>query len=238
VSGVAVRGDRDGLIIALPAEGGNGAAANALRQHLAQSGAFFKDAAVTLDVGERALTEEELRALHGLLNEWNVKLEALRAVHEQTRAAARALEMALPFVVGPEATNAGTHSTTQIPEASIEALLVRRTLRSGQAVRHPGAVIVLGDVNPGAEIVAGSDVVVWGSLRGVVHAGAIGDDSSIVCALKLSPTQLRISSFITVAPEEKGHKRLRVWKRLVRGPELARIQGDRIVVEAWPGTGE
>ncbi|MBI4770229.1 MAG: septum site-determining protein MinC, partial [Chloroflexi bacterium] len=61
-------------------------------------------------------------------------------------------------------------------EARDEAVLVRRTLRSGRSVRHPGHVVIIGDVNPGAEIVAGGDIVVWGRLRGVVQAGAGGDE--------------------------------------------------------------
>ncbi|HEX7008861.1 MAG TPA: septum site-determining protein MinC, partial [Phycisphaeraceae bacterium] len=74
-----------------------------------------------------------------------------------------------------------------------EAALVQRTLRSGQVVRHQGHLTVLGDVNPGAEVIAGGSVVVWGRVRGTVHAGALGDRSAQICALELAPTQLRIA---------------------------------------------
>src|SRR3990170_3937120 len=105
-----------------------------------------------------------------------------------------------------------------------EAVLVKRTLRSGNTIRHPGHVVVIGDVNPGAEIIAGGDVVVWGRLRGVVHAGAKGDSGAVVCALDLSPTQLRIADQIAVSPERSGDPR----------PEMARIRDGQLTPEHWP----
>ncbi len=239
MSQIAVKGDRDGLIIELPRGGDNDSAVGALRSHLEQAGAFFKNAVVTLDVGERAFSQDELSALRTLLREWDVRLEALRASNDSTRAATLALDLELPFVADP-ATNGATDAL-RLPDDSAEALLLRRTLRSGQAVRHPGAIIILGDVNPGAQVIAGGDVVVWGVLRGVVHAGAMGDDGAIVVALKLAPTQLRISDHITISPEEKPQpkeKVRRIWQRPQHGPEWARIQDGGIVVEPWPGAGK
>ena len=58
-------------------------------------------------------------------------------------------------------------------------ILVHRTLRSGQALHHAGHVTLIGDVNPGAEIIAGGDIVVWGKLRGIAHAGAMGVASTV-----------------------------------------------------------
>jgi len=104
-------------------------------------------------------------------------------------------------------------------------VLVRRTLRSGQVVQHPGHVVVIGDVNPGAEIIAGGDVVVWGKLRGIVHAGATGDDGAVVCALSLAPPQLRIGNYIARAPEGR--------EGLPERPEMASVQGGEIVAEPW-----
>ena len=109
--------------------------------------------------------------------------------------------------------------------AELPALLVHRTLRSGQALRHAGHVVLIGDVNPGAEIVAGGDVVVWGKLRGTVHAGAMGDESRVVCALELAPTQLRIGNLVARPPDERRSRRIR--------PEIAFVSQGRIVAEPW-----
>jgi septum site-determining protein MinC len=107
-------------------------------------------------------------------------------------------------------------------------MLVRGALRSGRLVQSPGHVVVIGDVNPGAEIVAGGDVVVWGRVRGLVHAGAYGDQNALVCALDLAPTQLRIAELITVSPAGSGD--------MEPVPEQASIKDGQIVAESWsPG---
>ncbi|WP_022797885.1 septum site-determining protein MinC [Thermus islandicus] len=102
-------------------------------------------------------------------------------------------------------------------------LVVPKTLRAGERVEHPGTVVVLGDVNPGAEVVAGGDVIVVGKLRGLAHAGALGDEERFIFALELSAKQVRIGPHLAQAPEGgKG-----------RGAELARVEAGRVVVEAW-----
>ena len=76
------------------------------------------------------------------------------------------------------------------------------TLRSGRSVEFPGNVIVIGDVNPGAEIIAEGNVVVMGKLLGFVHAGSAGNDQAIIISNVLKPTQIRISKFISVPPND------------------------------------
>ncbi|GAC1580271.1 MAG: hypothetical protein NVS3B7_14760 [Candidatus Elarobacter sp.] len=102
----------------------------------------------------------------------------------------------------------------------VSTLYHRGTLRGGQALHNLGNLVVIGDVNPGAELVASGDIVVFGALRGVAHAGAQGDRSARVIALDLAPTQLRIATLIG-AGSDAGKP---------RGPEHASIAGDRIVV--------
>ena len=98
------------------------------------------------------------------------------------------------------------------------------TVRSGQSLAASGNLVVVGDVNAGAELTAVGDIVVWGSLRGVAHAGAQGDDSATVYALRLEPTQLRISRCIATAPPPD--------KRRARAslPEIAQIRDGKIVI--------
>jgi septum site-determining protein MinC len=104
-----------------------------------------------------------------------------------------------------------------------EAVLVEHTLRSGHSIRYQGHVIIIGDVNPGSEIIAAGHVIVWGKLRGTVHAGAAGDQDAMVCALDLAPTQLRIANQISISPK----KRAKAW------PERAYIKDDQIIAEPW-----
>jgi septum site-determining protein MinC len=97
----------------------------------------------------------------------------------------------------------------------------RGTLRGGQALAQVGNIVVVGDVNPGAELVASGDIVVFGALRGTAHAGAQGDAKARVIALELSPTQLRIATCIAAGSDAA---------RPVREPEEAFIDGDRIAI--------
>ena len=82
----------------------------------------------------------------------------------------------------------------------------RGTMRCGNSICFKGNVVVMGDVNPGAEIIATGNVLVTGILKGTVHAGAKGNRNAIVSAQGIYPTQLRIADLITVSPEEKPHK--------------------------------
>ncbi len=98
------------------------------------------------------------------------------------------------------------------------------TLRGGQALHHVGNIIVVGDVNPGTELVATGDIVVFGRLLGVAHAGAQGDDTARVYALQLEATQLRIASCIAVDDETThvGSK-----------PEVAFVRDGRITIAPY-----
>lgn len=72
----------------------------------------------------------------------------------------------------------------------------RGTLRSGQVLESDTSVIILGDVNPGAKIISGGNIVILGSLKGNVYAGANGDETSFVVALEMNPVQIRIGDTI------------------------------------------
>lgn len=104
-----------------------------------------------------------------------------------------------------------------------EAVIINRTLRSGQRVKYQGNVVIVGDINPGAEVIAGKNIIVFGRLRGVVHAGASGSRDSQVAAIKLNPTQLRIASLIARSPDDDNDSDLQA--------ERAYIKDDQIVVE-------
>lgn len=104
-------------------------------------------------------------------------------------------------------------------------ILVQRTLRSGQKISFDGNVVILGDVNPGAEVIATGDVIVMGSLRGLVHAGATGNHNSVVVAFKLQPTQLRIAEHITRAPDYEISAPV--------APEIASLKDGVVTIEAF-----
>ncbi len=104
-----------------------------------------------------------------------------------------------------------------------ETSLICRHLRSGHKFYCNGNVVILGDVNPGAEIIAGGNILVMGSLRGMVHAGASGDEQAIIVAYRLTPTQLRIANHITRPPDGE--------ELVINNPEIARIVSGKVCIE-------
>jgi len=107
-----------------------------------------------------------------------------------------------------------------------QVLYVKQTLRSGQTVSHKGDLVIIGDVNPGAEIMAEGDITVWGSLRGIAHAGVGGNSEAEIRALNLQPIQIRIASAIARAPD-----RPRISYASGTGPETARIVEGKIRIQ-------
>ncbi len=116
----------------------------------------------------------------------------------------------------------GAVVTTVLPQV----LYIKQTLRSGQVVSHKGDLVIVGDVNPGAEILAEGDITVWGSLRGIAHAGIGGNTEAEIRALNLQPIQIRIAHAIARAPD-----RPRITYANGTGPEIARIVEGKIRIQ-------
>jgi septum site-determining protein MinC len=129
------------------------------------------------------------------------------------RRARRVVRAAPPPLPGNNTAAAAATPTTA-------TLYHRGTLRGGQALQHVGNIVVVGDVNPGAELVAGGDILVFGALRGTAHAGATGDANARVAALELAATQLRIATAIASGDGRKH----------ALGPEEAHIDKGRIAI--------
>ena len=231
---ITVKGLRDGVLITL-AQGELAALLTELAELIDSRKSFFQGGKVAVQVGERHLERDELVGLCRIFGQRGVALSALLANDPGTRSTADELGLRTRLV---PAQDTRTERGVQIPAPTVDppalpanmseqqGVLVERTLRSGQSIHCAGHVVVLGDVNPGAEVIAGGDVIVWGHLRGTVHAGAMGDPARCVCALDLSPTQLRIGSHIARPPEEKR-------RRKDSRPERAFVSNDQIVAERW-----
>ncbi len=215
---LAIKGVRDSLVITLPPSP-EGPALDRLLNTIDERTEFFRGARLALEAGAHDLRAAELGRLREALAEREVTLVAVMSESEVTQGAAA--DLGLDRDLEPPDPEEEVGFDTELPGQ--EAALVERTLRSGHHIQHAGHVVVLGDVNPGAEIIAGGHVIVWGRLRGVVHAGASGDEEAVVCALDLSPTQLRIAGHIALSPEESGAPR----------PEVARLREGQIVAEPW-----
>jgi len=226
---IAIKGTRNGLLLTLEPETPFSDVLNALARRLAEAPAFFQGASLAVDTSRRHLRGSERKQLESLLARYQISVMSLEQLSAPPQEEARLLASGL------SATDYTGQQLTQfelapVAEAQREGqetdgtLLLRRTIRSGQAIHHTGAIVILGDVNPGAEVVAGGDVIVWGVLRGMVHAGYPGNDQAYVCALALAPVQLRIAHLLSRPPE---------GIEVQTHPEVASIRNGRIVVETW-----
>ena len=220
---ITIKGTSDGLIVKIGAGTWQGLLEE-LDDGLAEKASFFKGGRVALQVGPRQLTRLQVEAVGHILKQHDVTLWAVESDAARTQDAAT--QLGLETRITPARIRvAGRNS----PKPADNSIIIRRTLRSGQVIDHPGDIVVIGDINPGAEVKAGGSVIVWGRLRGTVFAGADNghQTNAVVCALQLSPMQLRIGRHITRAPSDDSSRDM--------VPEMASIQGGQIVAEPWHG---
>lgn len=83
----------------------------------------------------------------------------------------------------------------------LPTLYIQRTLRSGQSITSDGNIVIIGDANPGSEIIAKGDITVWGVLGGIAHAGSDGNQYARIRALKMNAIQLRIADTFARRPD-------------------------------------
>ncbi len=216
---VTIKGVRDGLLITL-SEGSWEELRPALLQTMEERLGFLKGARVALDVGDHLVHAAELGALRDQFSDWGITLYAVISRSPVTEQNAQALGLATRL------STPRSERTIRPLESHLQgenAILVQRTVRSGFKVSHHGHIVIIGDVNPGAEVLAGGNVLVWGKLKGSVHAGMDGNEQAVICALELEPTSLRIAGIPLVLPPRKGKPE----------PQMVRMEEGRAIVETW-----
>src|ERR1700674_169700 len=242
---VQIKGTKSGLLLHLQERPLSGAVAE-LRERLTSLPGFYKSSRAVLMLGSLPAQQSEVSAVIATLEQFGIVADGAVCDDAQLAALARSAGLRL---VGASIAAAPRirDDRTDVPERRRErdggrsrksarngragaapdgsaTLYYKGTVRSGQSLSSVGHIVVIGDVNAGAELVATGDIVVWGALRGVAHAGAEGDDSASVAALRLEAMQLRISRAIAVAPDERRRKK-------PAQPEIARLRDGRITTE-------
>jgi septum site-determining protein MinC len=216
---VNIKGIRDGLLITM-GEGNWPELETTLLTILGERADFLKGAKVAMDVGNHILRAADMGRMRDVFSEQGIALWAVMSNSPVTEQNAQVLGLA-------------TRISTPRPERTIRpldtnlagetAIFVQRTIRSGFKVSHNGHVTIMGDVNPGGEIYAGGNVVVWGRLKGMAFAGMEGDEKAVICALEMEPMQIRIAGFALSQPTRKFKQE----------PEMAFIKNGRVVIEPW-----
>jgi septum site-determining protein MinC len=215
---VQIKGIRDGLLATF-ADAAWEDQCLALLAQIDERPAFFQGARLALDVGSQILKVNDLVDLRDRLSERNMTLWAVIGESSVTEHTSQLLGLATRISKPrPEEQK----RTDEITDDT--ALFINKTLRSGKRVEFPGHVVVMGDVNAGAEIIADGNVIVWGRVRGMIHAGAKGNRSATICALDLSATQLRIANEVSAMLKPQKNPR----------PEIASINSEgHLQAELW-----
>ena len=217
---VQIKGLRDGLLVSLD-DASWEEQRTALIAQVDGQPAFFQGARLALDVATQVLRVDDLAELRDQLSERGIFLWSVISESPTTEQTAQLLGLATR-ISKPRPEETRQFSVDDLGEET--ALFLNRTLRSGTRIEFPGHVVVLGDVNPGAEIIAEGNIIIWGRLRGMVHAGSAGNVSAVICALDLSPTQLRIADEVATTLHPQNEPK----------PETARInEHGKLQSEIW-----
>ncbi len=160
---------------------------------------FYQSSTIPIRVTGRLFTESEIKKIKSIINS-EIKVE----------------------IKFDEASDLlGLHAIKKTFEADTdisETKFVQNSLRSGQREEYPGSIVICGDVNAGAEIVAGGNIIILGALRGLAHAGANGNTMAIISANYIDVTQIRIANLVREVEE-----------RVDRCP-ICKIQKNEIIV--------
>ncbi|WP_041607786.1 septum site-determining protein MinC [Halobacteroides halobius] len=194
---VVFKADQEGLIILLNEDSDFSEIKASLDNKFEESSNFFKGNTIAkVNLGNRCLSSQQKRELLDIFK-----------------------KQPGTFIV--EFSNNFNSVSDSEPED--DTLLIKRTVRSGQSIAYKGNIVIEGDINPGAEVTAGGDILVMGEVRGITHAGVNGDPNATISAFRLEPIQLRIANHISRAPDDDFHS--------PEAAEIAFVKEDKIVID-------
>jgi len=215
---VIFKGNKDGIVVILDKDLEFEAIKTALTKKVLDAKKFFGNSKTSILFKGRNLTDVEEKELLGIIShstDLNIAFVSVPVTASSVNSEGIEYNQELKPHTIDDALN-------RVSSIQNNTIFHRGSLRSGQALNHIGSIVVIGDVNPGGEIIAEGNVIVLGSLKGVVHAGCSGNYDCFVAALNLSPTQLRISDIITFIPKDMNKGSVT--------PSLAYIQEKQIYI--------
>ena len=220
---VRIKGTKSGLQLLFAAGATYSEIEAEIRDKLAKGSGFFCRGTV-MHAMEGSLEKDEMEQLRKLFHDAGVIFSVSRRhFGEETQ---RAKQKRETVVTAEPQQEAPAVPKQPDDDAATQMVIVNRTLRGGQEVRTKSSVLVVGNVNPGAQIIAGGSIDIRGTCRGMVHAGAFGNQNAFVVADHLMPTQIRIADLIARSPDTAPGD----LEKTAR-PERASIKDGQIVIE-------
>ncbi len=190
---VLFKGTKNGITIVLDETAGFDEIKNALGLKVGDAQNFFGGAKTAITFQGRSLTDDEEAQLLNIVAQkanLNISFVSKKDGHAAT----------------PKDPENKKENASQLYMPEHVTKYYGGSLRSGQSIRFSGSVVILGDVNPGAEVIAEGNIIVLGAVKGLVHAGCTGNMECFISANMMMPTQLRIGDIITYIPRETGKK--------------------------------
>ena len=223
-SQIAIKNDGDRLLLILPSQAEMNSKFEEIWQELKhllkiKEQSWQQGTQVCLVAKDWLLDARQLQSIAETLEDVKLSLSTIGTNRRQTAvvAAGSGYSIQQKNTVEPLINDSSTRQILSPNQA--EALYLPSTVRSGIEIHHPGTIIICGDLNPGGKAVAAGDILVWGRLRGVAHAGAKGNHQCRIAALQMDFTQLRIADAVARSPKQRPEK---------LSPELAFMTTDGI----------
>lgn len=205
---VIIKGNKYGIVVVLDAEMEFDELKIKVAEKFRESSKFFEKAQMAISFEGRKVTNEEQREILNIIAE-ETELHVVCVVEndpQKEEVFKKALDEKLMEL---------SNTTGQFYKGN---------LRSGQVLESETSIIVIGDVNPGARIVSKGNIIVLGSLKGTVFAGATGNTNSFVLALDMNPVQIRIADTIARSPDKPV-------KNAVKETKIAFLEDGNIYIE-------
>lgn len=220
---VLIKGNKYGITVNLDPEEPFDALLKEAEEKFRASSGFFKKARVALSVEGRKLTqEEELQLLHVITEQ--TELEIVCILSDKDDETALRMKEALEAAQKNREKELNEENTESDPMPN-SGQFYKGTLRSGQVVESESSIVIMGDINPGAKVIARGNIVILGSLKGYAYAGTGGNTHTFVAALEMNPMQIRIGDVLARnADETKNRLKL-------TGPHVAYVQDGNIYIE-------
>lgn len=186
----------------------------------------FKEEAISEYKSEDAVnTEVSEKITINLSEEINENNEELKNFNSKLETANQLAETQTEIIdLESEEIKKQLRETEKLP-----TLYIQRTLRSGQSITSEGNIVIIGDVNPGSEVIAKGDITVWGILGGIAHAGSEGNQFARIRALKMNAIQLRIADVFARRPDSANIPYIQKTDTFV--PEEACVRKKQIIIQ-------
>ena len=174
---------------------------------------------IEIDCKNLDLSCTDILEVIAIANQYNYKVIAFSSTSSKTIVSSQSLGYKSQFIIENHSNK--TLTTNERNLTFSKNNFHQGTVRSGEYLESPGDLLILGDVNPGAKVSAEGNIIIWGRLLGIAHAGKNGNSKATISALQLRPLQLRIAKKVARGPKEKPQLGL---------AEQARIDSEEIII--------